>query len=54
VIEQQPLMPLAHTIMGALDAAALYVAEADDPETARKEMEPVLERMVETLRPYDL
>jgi AcrR family transcriptional regulator len=53
VIEQQPLMPLAHTIMGALDAAALYVAEADDPETARKEMEPVLERMVETLRPYD-
>jgi AcrR family transcriptional regulator len=50
-IERQPLMPLAHTIMGALDAAALYVAEADDPEAARAEMEPVLERLVETLRP---
>jgi AcrR family transcriptional regulator len=53
-IERQPLMPLAHTIMGALDAAALYVAEAEDPEAARAEMEPVLERLVETLRPLGL
>jgi AcrR family transcriptional regulator len=50
-IERQPLMALAHTLMGALDAAALYVAEADDPEAARKEMDPVLDRLVETLRP---
>jgi AcrR family transcriptional regulator len=50
-IERQPLMPLAHVTMGALDAAALYVAESDDPAAARKEMEPVLERMLETLRP---
>ena len=50
-IEQQPLMPLAHVVMGALDAAALYVAEAQDPEAARKEMDPVLERLVDTLRP---
>lgn len=50
-IERQPLMPLAHTITGALDGAALYVAEADDPTAARKEMDPVLERLVETLRP---
>jgi AcrR family transcriptional regulator len=50
-IERQPLMPLAHLITGALDAAALYVAEADDPVAARKEMDPVLERLVETLQP---
>jgi len=50
-IAEQPLMPLAHVTMGALDAAALYVAEADDPAAARKEMEPVLGRMVEKLKP---
>jgi AcrR family transcriptional regulator len=50
-IARQPLMPLAHVITGALDAAALYVAEADDPVAARKQMDPVLERLVETLQP---
>jgi AcrR family transcriptional regulator len=50
-IETQPLMPLAHVTMGALDAAALYVAEANDPMAARKEMEPVLKRMVDQLQP---
>jgi len=43
-------MPLAHVITGALDAAALYVADADDPVAARKEMDPVLERLIDTLR----
>jgi AcrR family transcriptional regulator len=50
-IASQPVLPLAHVITGALDAAALYVAEADDPQAAREEMEPVLERLVDTLRP---
>ncbi|HEX6460938.1 MAG TPA: TetR/AcrR family transcriptional regulator [Thermoleophilaceae bacterium] len=50
VIARQPVMALAHVITGALDAAALYVAESDDPEAARKDMEPVLDRMVEKLR----
>jgi AcrR family transcriptional regulator len=50
-IERQPVMPLAHVITGALNAAALYVTEADDPEAARAEMDPVLERLVATLRP---
>lgn len=50
-VERQPVMALAHVITGALDAAALYVAEADDPQAARKEMEPVLDRLVEKLRP---
>jgi AcrR family transcriptional regulator len=50
-ILRQPVMPVAHVVTGALDAAALYVAEADDPEAARQEMEPVLDRLVEILRP---
>jgi AcrR family transcriptional regulator len=50
-IERQPVMPVAHVITGALDAAALYVADADDPEAARREMEPVLDRLVEIVRP---
>jgi AcrR family transcriptional regulator len=49
-IARQPVMPLAHVLSGALNYAALYVTEAEDPETARKEMEPVLHRLVETLR----
>jgi len=49
-IARQPVMPLAHVITGALDAAALYVADADDPVAARKEMDPVLERLIDTLR----
>ena len=50
VIDRQPVTALAHVLMGALDAAALYVAESDDPEAARKDMEPVLGRLVESLR----
>lgn len=48
-IERQPVLPLALVVTGALNAAAMYVAEADDPVAARREMEPVLRRMVEKL-----
>jgi AcrR family transcriptional regulator len=50
-IERQPVSPLAHVLMGALDEAALYVAEAEDTATAGAEMAQVLERMIDTLRP---
>ncbi|HEX8857161.1 MAG TPA: helix-turn-helix domain-containing protein [Thermoleophilaceae bacterium] len=50
-IERQPVHALAHVVMGALDEAALYVARADDAPAARAEMESVLGRMVETMRP---
>jgi len=46
----QPVRPLAHVVVGALDEAALYVARADDAETARAEMTQVLDRLVESLR----
>ena len=49
-IARQPVMPLAHVLSGAMNYAALYVTEAEDPQAARKEMEPVLERLVDTLK----
>lgn len=41
-IREQPVRPLAHVLIGALDEAALYCAEAEDPVTAREEMSEVL------------
>jgi AcrR family transcriptional regulator len=45
-IDPAPARPLAHVILGALDEAALYVARADDPASARAEMSQVLRRLV--------
>jgi AcrR family transcriptional regulator len=48
-IGEQPVRPLAHVLIGALDEAALYVARAEDPVTARAEMGEVLRRVVRGL-----
>jgi AcrR family transcriptional regulator len=48
-IGEQPVRPLAHVLIGALDEAALYVARADDPAAARAEMRSVFERLVRGL-----
>jgi AcrR family transcriptional regulator len=48
-IAEQPVRPLAHVLIGALDEAALYVARADDPAAAREEMRAVLRGIVEGL-----
>jgi AcrR family transcriptional regulator len=48
-IPAQPIEPLAHVIIGALDEAALYVAQAADPARARAETAPVLRRLVTSL-----
>ncbi len=45
-IPTQPVEPLAHVLIGALDEAALYVALAEDPDRARAEAGAVLRRMV--------
>ena len=50
VIEPQPVRPLAHVLVGALDEAALYVARAENPATALAEMDQVLVRMVDSMR----
>lgn len=50
ITRQQPVDPLAHAILGMLTEAGLYVANADDAEAARAEMEEVLRRMLDGLR----
>jgi AcrR family transcriptional regulator len=49
-LARQPVCPLAHVVVGALDEAALFVARAEDRATARAEMTGVLERLVSGLR----
>jgi AcrR family transcriptional regulator len=48
-IRAQPVMPLAHVLMGAGDEAALYVAEATDRMQARAEMTEVLDQVIQGL-----
>ena len=50
-IEAQPVRPLAHLLIGALDEAAMVVARADDDGRTRREVGESLDRLVETLRP---
>jgi len=45
-IPVQPVDPLAHALVGALDEAALYVALAENPARARAETGIVLRRFV--------
>ena len=48
-IASQPVRPLAHLLIGALDEAALYVARADDPARARREMGQALRHILSGL-----
>ena len=48
-IEPQPVRPLAHVLMGALDEAAMLVARADDPETMRAEVGRTLDSLLNGL-----
>lgn len=51
LIAQQPITPLAHLLLGAMDEGALYTARAQDPETARAEVEQVIDRLIAGLAP---
>jgi AcrR family transcriptional regulator len=48
-IADQPVRPLAHVLMGALDEAAMLVARAEDPESARVEVGHALELLLDGL-----
>lgn len=50
LIERQPIEPLAHLVVGALDEAGMYIARAADAGKARAEMGKSVERMLEGLR----
>jgi AcrR family transcriptional regulator len=49
-IRRQPVDPLAHALLGALDEVAMLVARAEDPRAARAEAGETLELLVEALR----
>jgi hypothetical protein len=45
-LSPQPVRPLAHLVVSAVDEAALYIAQAADPAAARTEMRPALHRIL--------
>jgi AcrR family transcriptional regulator len=50
LIEEQPVDPLAHLVIGALSEAAVVIANAEDTEAARAEMGAAVERLMVGLR----
>jgi tetracycline repressor-like protein len=41
----QPVQALTHVLVGAVDEATLYIAQADDRSAARADMDLVLRRL---------
>ncbi len=50
LISAQPFEPLAHVLFGALTEAGMVVARADEPRTARADMEAAMDRLLDGLR----
>ena len=51
VLRRQPVRPLAHIVLAALGEAAFLIANSDDPERARHEVEPPLLGLLDGMRP---
>jgi len=47
----QPVVPLAHVLIGALGECALYVARAGDPPAAREECAAIIDRILRSITP---
>ena len=50
VLRDQPIRPLAHLLLAAMGEAALMIANAEDPQATRNEMEESLLELLEGLR----
>ena len=50
-ITPQPVVPLAHVLLGALVEGALYIARAQDPAAARQECTAILQQLLRGLVP---
>jgi AcrR family transcriptional regulator len=48
-LARQPVRPLAHVLIGALDEAAMVIATANDPKRARRETSQVLRRLIDAM-----
>jgi AcrR family transcriptional regulator len=51
LIEPQPIRPLSHLLLGAIDEAAMLVARADDGGQTRREVGESIARHIDGLRP---
>lgn len=49
-IGRAPVRPLAHVLLAAMAEAGLMIAQAEDPEAERAEVEPTLVALIEGLR----
>jgi AcrR family transcriptional regulator len=50
-IVPQPVVPLAHVLIGALDECALYVARAEDPPAAREQCAAIIDQILRSITP---
>jgi AcrR family transcriptional regulator len=50
-IVPQPVAPLAHVLIGALDECALYIARAGDPAAAREQCAAIFDRILRSITP---
>jgi AcrR family transcriptional regulator len=48
-IIREPVEPLAHILVGALDECALYIARAEDAVAAREQCAAIFERILDSL-----
>jgi AcrR family transcriptional regulator len=51
LIDPQPVRPLAHLLLGAIDEGAMLVARADDGGETRRQVGASMARFLEALRP---
>ena len=51
VVADLPPRPLAHALVAVAEEAAMYIASADDPVAARRDMILVIERTLAALAP---
>ena len=47
----QPVAPLAHVLIGAINECALYVARAEDPPAAREQCAAIFDRILRGITP---
>ena len=50
-IVPQPVIPLAHVLIGALNECALYVARAEDPPAAREQCAAIFDGILRSITP---
>ena len=49
-IARQPVKPLAHLLLGAMGEAGMLIANAENPDAVREEVEPALLTLLDGLR----